>query len=370
MTQTADAVGRHDEQKPLVSVIVAVRNEEHHITAALRSILQQECSNCRLEIVVVDGESSDRTQELVGTISAEDPRVKLLINRRKKTPFAFNLGIQAAQGEYVCILGAHTTYAKDYVATCLEELWRTGAGGCSGRLITYPGAEGRMARLIAWALSHPFGTSSGSSRTRGEGFWDTIPYPLFLKSTVLSVGGYDTQLHRNQDNDLSQRLRARGHKLYITDKTYCEYRVSKDPKTLAIYAFRTGFWNFISMKKNPASMSVRHFVPAIFVAALIATLAAFFSANLLGHTGNLLARVPLIAVLMLYGLVSAIASVHIAFREKSPSAMLLSLVFALLHMAYGLGTLSAMARNARLPPSEVGSGKEVERTAVTSGSSS
>ena len=254
---------------PLVSAVLAVRNEERYIEAALTSLLKQETSDWELEIIVVDGDSSDRTQEIVKRMASEDSRVKLAINKQRKTPYAFNLGIQEARGMYISIHGAHTTYAQDYIATCLEELRIHDAAGCSGREVTRPGGDGLQARLVAWTLAHPFGTSTGSMRTRGAGFADTIPYPLFLKSTLLEVGGYDTQLHRNQDNDLSQRLRARGYKLYITDKTSCEYFVSPDLVSLASYALKNGFWNVISFKLNPASMSTRHFVPGAFVAALL-----------------------------------------------------------------------------------------------------
>src|SRR5262245_50267838 len=124
---------------PLVSAIMAVRNERRHIENAIASLQRQKTSGWEIEIIVVDGNSSDGTDDLIQRIASSDPRVKLVVNKQKKTPFAFNLGIQTARGEYICILGAHTTYAQDYIATCLEELKLHGAAGCSGRLITRPG---------------------------------------------------------------------------------------------------------------------------------------------------------------------------------------------------------------------------------------
>ncbi len=108
--------------RPLVSAVLALRNEERHIAAVLKSLLQQETTNFELEIIVVDGDSSDATPRIVKRIACADPRVKLEINKQKKTPYAFNLGIQASRGEYVWILGAHTAYAN-YIVACLEGLW-------------------------------------------------------------------------------------------------------------------------------------------------------------------------------------------------------------------------------------------------------
>jgi len=334
---------------PLVSVIMAVRNERRHIENALESLRRQKTPGWRIEIIVVDGNSSDGTDELVKRIASSDSRVELLINEHKKTPYAFNLGIQRARGEYICILGAHTTYAQDYIATCLEELKLHGAAGCSGRLITRPGGNGLQARLVAWTLAHPFGTSARSMRTRRAGFADTIPYPVFLKSAVLDAGAYNTQLHRNQDNDLNQRLRARGYKLYITDRTTCEYFVSPNLVSLATYAFNNGFWNIISFRMNPDSMSLRHFVPGAFVTALLLSfLMLLYSVAV--HT-QLWMLVPLLLLAAIYGLASIAVSCHIALRERSVEALLMPITFFLLHVSYGVGTLSAVMSNARSPSS-------------------
>lgn len=357
MTNVSNA--QAEPLRPVVSAVLAVRNEERHIAAALKSLLLQETTNLELEIIVVDGDSNDATPQIVKRIAGADPRVRLEINKQKKTPYAFNLGIQASRGEYVCILGAHTAYAPNYIAACLEELKAQGAAGCSGLMLSRPGGDGAQAQLIAWALGHSFGTSTGSMRTRGAGFADTIPYPLFLKRTLLEVGGYDTSLHRNQDNDLSQRLRARGHKLYITDKTSCNYFVSASVPSLVKYAFKTGAWNIISLKRNRASMGIRHFVPGAFVTALFLSIGAFlFSLDKTGVTRWWL-RGPLLLLAVLYGVASIAAACQVLLRERSLRALFLPLIFLILHVSYGAGTLSALLSNARPPTVELNQGREV-----------
>jgi succinoglycan biosynthesis protein ExoA len=338
---------------PLVSAILPARNEEGHIKLVLQSLMCQETPNFTLEIIVVDGDSSDATKNIVKQIADEDTRIKLAINYQQKTPYAFNIGIQLARGKYICILGGHTVYAKNYIAMCLEELHLQGAGGCSGHAIVRPGNNGLQAKLVAWALAHPFGTSTGSTRTHKAGFADTIPYPIFLKSTLLEVGGYDTQLHRNQDNDLSQRLRARGHKLYITDRTFCEYFVSPSLMSLSRYALKTGFWNIISLRKNHWSMSLRHFVPGLFVASLLLCFLLFLSSFYAKDDLQPWLRSPLILLGMTYGTLGILAACYVSIREKSIGALLLPIVFLILHVSYGVGSLIAIMSNARLPPSSL-----------------
>jgi glycosyltransferase involved in cell wall biosynthesis len=337
----------------MVSAIVAVRNEERYIESVMCSLLQQDVPDFDLEFIIVDGDSCDATRDIVSRIAAADSRVKLIINKHRKTPYAFNLGLDNARAEYVCILGAHTRYPKNYISACLDELKRTGAVGCGGCARVCAGGEGLQARLVAWALAHPFGTSTGSLRTRGAGFADSVPYPVFLKSALIEAGGYDSQLHRNQDNDICQKMRSRGHTLYITDKTSCEYFVSPDLLSLSRYAFRTGFWNFISLKVNPASMAPRHFVPAVFAAAALISLLTFgLSFNATGNAQPLL-RGSLLLLAVAYGIASLTAACHIAFRQRSMHALLLPFSFFILHLSYGIGTLTAMAKNARPPVSEM-----------------
>ena len=330
-----------------VSAVLAVRNEERHIGPVLDSLLLQSKEDFDLEVLVIDGASSDRTRMIAQEVASRDDRVRLLYNPRKRTPYAFNLGITSARGHYIAILGAHTTYAPDYIETCLKEMRRTGAAGCSGRELVRPGGPGLQPKLVAWALAHPFGTSTGSMRTRGAGFADSLPYPVFLKQVLLEVGGYNNELHRNQDNDLCQRLRARGHTLYITDKTFCEYFVSPNLLALIKYAFRTGFWNYISLRVNAASMALRHLVPGVFSGGLL--LSVLLLALSSGATGaaRFGMRGMFVALVLAYSIASLAAACHIAVKEHSAASLLLPVVFFALHFSYGMGTLTAMARNAK-----------------------
>jgi len=335
---------------PLVTAILAVRNESQHIESVLQSLLEQEQSGLELEILVVDGDSSDGTREIIERLRHSTPRIKLLANVHRKAPYAFNLGIQHARGEYVCILGAHTRYAKNYIAACLGELQKRRVAGCSGRLITSPSNSSLQAHLVSWALGHPFGTSRRSVRTQSPGFADTIPYPVFRKDTLLAVGGYDTRLHRNQDIDLSQRLCARGYKLYVTGETSCEYFVSATVRSLMQYAFKTGYWNLISLKQNRRSMAARHLAPFAFVSTLLLFLGLFVGASWLQGSSRFWLRSPLVALVVAYALATLMATMHIAFRERSLSALLLPPVFLGFHLSYGLGTLWAFITCASIPP--------------------
>ncbi len=107
-----------------ITVVMPCRDEERHIARALRHVLDQEGADTRfkLEVLLVDGRSVDRTLEIVAKEFGDDDRLRVVDNRRRITPAAFNLGIQAARGRYICILGAHAEIADDYLLRCLETI--------------------------------------------------------------------------------------------------------------------------------------------------------------------------------------------------------------------------------------------------------
>lgn len=86
--------------QPLVSVVVATRNNERTIGQALRSLLEQTLS--QIEIVVVDDASTDRSVEIVTELMRADKRLRLLVNEnRLGTGLSRNIGMMASRGEFI-----------------------------------------------------------------------------------------------------------------------------------------------------------------------------------------------------------------------------------------------------------------------------
>lgn len=335
------------EEKPLVSIILATYNEVRSIENSLNSILRQQTSSPSvgefdIEVLAVDGMSNDGTRAILERYAASDPRLRVVNNRRRRAPFAFNLGLRHAHGEYVCLFGAHTVYRDDYVAVCLSELIAHNAAGCGGRVKTVPVGSSLSERLAAWTMSHPFGSSRKSFRTQAQGPVETVNYAVFRRDLALAAGGYDEDLLRNQENDLNQKLRASGYVLWCTWKSQCLYSPKGTASGLFRYAYGNGYWSVLSLAKNPAAMGARHFVPLLFVVSL--ALVAF-----MGVAGALapvpdawMALSPFALLLALHLSFGAAAGAQVALREKSASALLLPFVFLSFHIAYGFGMLRGL----------------------------
>lgn len=332
---------------PLVSVVLATYNEEKSIERCLGSILSQRTSHpsigdFQIEVLAVDGMSTDSTRDLLQRFARRNPRLRIIDNPRRRAPFAFNLGLHHAHGDYVCIFGAHSEYRDDYIAVCLVELLAHNAAACGGRIKTVPTSQRLNARLSAWAMSHPFGSSRKSFRTQQEGPVDTVNYAVFRRDLVLAAGGYDQELLRNQDNDLNQKLRAAGFVLWCTWKTECLYFPKSTVRGLFRYAYGNGNWNAVSLAKNPGSMALRHFVPFFFVVSL--AFAVFLAgAGCVARAHNLwIAAIPFAALLGLHFTLGTAAAMDIAIRERSFGALCLPPVFLGFHFSYGFGTLRGL----------------------------
>jgi glycosyltransferase involved in cell wall biosynthesis/GT2 family glycosyltransferase len=334
---------------PLISVIMPVRDEAPILRDVMRSMLAQERRDFELEVLAVDGRSTDGSREILEEIAAEDPRLRVIDNPHQLTPHALNIGLHEARGEFVCICGSHTVYDQDYVAVSYEELLAHDAVGCSGRVRVEPANDSLNARLVAWATSSPFASSGKSFRTAPEGYADTIAYPLFRKEAVLALRGYNERLARNQDNDMNERLRAAGHRLYHTWKTGCSYRSQAGLRALMSYGYTNGFWNFVTLRENPRAMRLRHFMPMLFVLGTLASLLVTGFVMLWDQSPNTWLEVAAAATIGAHLAVGSVFAAITAVRVRNPAALLIPFYILAFHSAYGTGMVVALLKRARPP---------------------
>jgi len=92
---------------PRVSIVIPVLNEVCSLPQLLTVLTTQTVQP--VEVIIVDGGSTDGTPDLVRTWAATHPQlpVRLLPNPQRHIPHALNLGIAAAQGEIIVRLDGH-----------------------------------------------------------------------------------------------------------------------------------------------------------------------------------------------------------------------------------------------------------------------
>lgn len=325
------------KQLPSVSLIIPVRNEEEYIEQCLASVLHQDYPPDKLEIIVVDGLSGDDTCELARRMLESNDSFdwRILTNRDQVTPAGLNQGIRDSSGEMIMRLDGHSRIAPDYITSCVETLQRTGAW-CVGGWAS-PSGTGFIGQAIALAHMTRFGLGAAKFRNpSAHGEADTL-WPGFWPRWVFDrIGLFNERLSRNQDIELSSRIRQHGGRLYLSRSIRIWYRCRQDLRALAKQNFRNGMWNIIAYRQNPRSLALRHFVPLAFVVSLAAALGV----ALLVPAGKHLLFALFAAYLA--GLAGAI--IPLARKHGWRYAPILPVIIGTAHLSYGLGSVWGIAR--------------------------
>ena len=97
---------------PFVSVIIPVYNEERYISDCLVSLIKQDYQKDDLEIICVDGISTDKTRQIIQDFSDQHHNIRLLENPDRIVSHALNAGIKASSGDVILRIDAHCIYPK------------------------------------------------------------------------------------------------------------------------------------------------------------------------------------------------------------------------------------------------------------------
>ena len=313
---------------PFVSIILPVHNEEKFIEKCIQAIQAQDWPQEKMEILVADGMSTDKTVALLIAMKAADKRIRVFCNPGKIVPTGLNILIREAKGEIVVRIDGHTIVAKDYVSRCVQASLESGAENVGGRMRAV--GQTHFGKAVSEATSHPFGI--GNSRFHYSEKCeevDSVYMGCWKKSVFENYGMFDEELVRNQDDEHNYRIRERGGKILLYPEIKSIYTVRSSPKALWKQYFQYGYWKVRVLQKHPRQMSLRQFVPPAFVLAIL-----FFSLLALLFSWGWIA---LLAFLGLYLGVNLAVSLSISSNKGWQLFSGLVLSFLILHLSYGLG---------------------------------
>jgi succinoglycan biosynthesis protein ExoA len=328
----------------LVSLIVIARNEEAFIGRCLESIVAGTYPQNRVEVLVVDGMSEDRTPEVVRDYAARHASIRLLPNPKRHATAAFNIGIKAARGDVLMFLGAHSVYAPEYVERCVRGLLRSGADNVGGVLRIVPRDDTLMGAAIALVSGSGFGSGDAYTKRGAAGprFVDTVFGGCYRREVFDRIGLFDERLTRSQDFDFNVRLRQAGGRILLDPEIVSTYFVRSDLKEFWRHNLDDGFWTFYPLRYGRRTFTLRHLIPPLFVAALSGSVLLAPFVRPLGLVAG--------GVLGAYVLATLAASAAIAVRHRRAALMaVLPVAFAARHVGHGAGALAGIVRAAARP---------------------
>ncbi len=202
-----------------ISVVLTTKNEENYIGELLESLLDQEEP---YEVLVVDSDSTDRTQELIRSYTKKNKNIKLFIHPGTRAE-SMNYGIKQATGDAVAFIGGDDTADKHWIKEIRHALRNTDI--VAGKLISK--GDDRFKTLANVKFFHK-GTN--------------ISYPgtntTYKKEILDKLDGFDPWFFSAEDLELNYRAVDLGYTITSTENAVVYYR----PRN-SLYAFiQQSFW--------------------------------------------------------------------------------------------------------------------------------
>lgn len=316
----------------LFSVIVPVKNEVNYIKSTVLSLLDLDDRGLGFEILIVDGNSTDGTKQILVEEFGYNPKVHLLSNPKGFTPNAFNIGIKAAKGEFIVIVGARHKLDRNYVSLCIEDLELNRLLGVSGGYAVHQ-YQGVVSEAIATAMTSKFGVGANNFRAiKKSGYVDTVGTPVYRKGLFDEIGLFDENLIRNQDDEFNFRLHKAGYKAWLNVNAKVEYIVRSNFSNLWKQYQQYGYWKVFVNKKHQSLTTIRQVIPALFVIYLI----------FLPFTVYFLKDICILILLPLFFYIIIILVVTKLGNFDIQRLFLLIRAYLTLHLSYGLGYLKGI----------------------------
>jgi GT2 family glycosyltransferase len=214
---------------PFLSVIMPVYNGEKFISAALESVRAQYREG--IELVIVEGGSSDRTLEIVRDFAKVLPLRLITLGEAGNWVAKSNIGLREASGDWACFLHCDDLWLPSRI----DRLWGE-MDASEGALILHNamfiGPDGQ--KLGPWTCPLSQGVVQPNQfieRLLIQNFI-AINSPVFRRIAVLETGGLDESHWFSADWDLWLRLGALGPVRFIAE-TLGAYRIHPESVTTA-----------------------------------------------------------------------------------------------------------------------------------------
>jgi len=196
--------------RPLVTVVIPVLNEAVRLPDCLVSVSTQDLPAERVEVLVVDGGSTDGTVDVAERLLAGGgwARAAVLHSAAGDRSSNLNTGLAAASAPVVVRVDARSRIPAHYLRTCLELLdSRTDVAVVGGRQRAVAVGTGAVEVGVARALNNRWGMGLARyRRASASSKADTVYLGAYRIAELRAVDGWNTDFGVNEDFDLNRRL--------------------------------------------------------------------------------------------------------------------------------------------------------------------
>ena len=315
-----------------------VRNEERYIGTVLQQLLNQSLDSEKYEILVVDGQSTDKTRKIVQAMQVENSNVQLLNNPDCLSSSARNVGSKHARGQFVLFVDGHCNIVHNDMLEIALEAFLKGERCVSRPQPLVAQQENSFSSAIVLARHSLIGHGARSMiynntaqhcspLTAGCG------YELGL---YWELGGVDESFDAAEDLEFNYRVQEAGVDAYHSEKFSIEYIPRNSMSALFRQLYRYGYGRGRMTRKHPVTFS--------FLTSLLGVMGLFSILLPLIGLFSPAARLVLGWCFLPYLMITAIASLKVSGGQRPWSWLKVWSVFPAIHFGAGIGYIMGLVR--------------------------
>lgn len=323
----------------LVSLCMIAYNEAEALDGLFRDIHLQDFPHDQIEVVFVDSMSTDNTREKMEHFKNTDygfRDVTIVQCAKKNQAFSWNAALMTAKGDVIIRVDAHARIPRNFVSRNVYNLNQ-------GENVVGGGRPNITSDVSPWKLTllaaedSLFGSSVASYRrpaTQKE-YMDSLFHAAYRREVIRKVGGFNENLGRTEDNEFHYRIRQAGYKMCCCPDIISYQHSRNDLKGMIRQKYSNGLWIGLTVSECPGCLSYFHFAPFAFVMMILfSSILAAFGIPLFLYT-----------LLVVYGMFDIVNAVGCCtMKNIQPQFVFLPLIFPILHIAYGVGTIVGLIK--------------------------
>lgn len=324
------------DQIQTVTFGVIAYNEQQYLPDLLEDLLNQTYSKLLTEVILVDGNSTDETWQIMETFKSQHDKeyfaIKLFQNSKRIQPIGWNIVLQNTTTAVVLRIDAHARLPQDFIEMNIKCI-NSGEYVCGGPRENIIDEDTPWKQILLAAEQSLFGSGFASYRQskKENKYVKSLFHGAYRKMIFDQVGFFNEKLIRTEDNEIHYRIRKAGYRICYSPKIKSYYQTRNTLRGMLRQKYLNGFWIGRTLFICPGCISLFHLVPFFFVCGILLTTIAALR--------NIFWPVQLLWTA--YGTVNLLVTLltFTKVKDKSVMYMLLPLLFLLLHISYGTGTL-------------------------------
>ncbi|MFW7431951.1 glycosyltransferase family 2 protein [Vagococcus carniphilus] len=322
----------------IASIAIVARNEEGYIEKIFNDILNQTYPLNQIELLLIDSMSTDKTLDIMKSIRENNLpffyRIKIIQNVEITQASGWNKAIKHFSGETLTRIDAHSSIEFDFIENVINSI-KAGEYVVGGPRLSIIENENVWSNLLYVSETSMFGSGIASYRqeTDQNSYKKTMFHATYKREVLEKVGFFNENLGRTEDNDFHYRIREKGYKLFYTNKIKSYQYIRPTLRKMISQKYGNGYWIGRTLFVQPKCLSIFHFVPFLFLVALIISIITLLLFD------SIILLFLVLGSYLIFCLVSMFINI---IRQKKMRFLLLPIIFFILHISYGLGTVNGL----------------------------